>query len=67
METFIRTTAFSAASIEEVDAVASSELEQIDELVALIESFRETFPTRERSKTVTDGEMDSYGQDTAAI
>lgn len=61
------TTAFSEASIKEVDAVAFSEFEQIDEQVALIESFRQSFPTRERGKPVTDGEMESYGQDTAAI
>jgi hypothetical protein len=62
-----RTTAFSEASIEEVDTVTSPELEQIDEQAFLIESFRQPFPTRERGKPVTDGEMDSYGQDTAAI
>ena len=56
-----RTTAFSDDSIEEVDAVASSELEQIDEQVALIESFSQPFPMQERGKPVTDGEMDSYG------
>jgi hypothetical protein len=62
-----RTTAFSGNSIEEVDPVAFSEIEQIDEQMALIESFQQPFPTRERGKPVTDGEMDSYGQDTAAI
>ena len=35
------TRAFSEASIEEVDAVASSEHEQFDEQAALIESFRQ--------------------------
>jgi hypothetical protein len=67
MELFTGTTAFSEASIEEVDPVAFSELEQIDEQTAPIESFRQPFPTRERGNPVTDGEMDSYGQDTAAI
>jgi hypothetical protein len=62
-----RTTAFSEASIEEVDAAAFLAFEQFEEQVALIESFRQPFPTRERGKPVTDGEMDSYGQDTAAI
>jgi hypothetical protein len=56
-----RTTAFSEVSIEEADAVAFSELEQLDEQVALIESFRQPFPLRERGKPVVDGEMDSYG------
>jgi len=56
-----RTTAFSEVSIEEVDAIAFSELEQIDEQVALIESFSQPFPTRERDKPVMDGEMDAYG------
>jgi|WetSurMetagenome_2_1015567.scaffolds.fasta_scaffold263714_2 hypothetical protein len=62
-----RTTAFSDDSIEEVDAVAFLAFEQINEQMVLIESFRQPFPTRERGKPVTDGEMDSYGQDTAAI
>ncbi len=56
-----RTTVFSETSIEGVDVVAFSELEQIDEQVALIESFRQPFPLRERDKTVMDGEMDAYG------
>ena len=56
-----RTTAFSEDSIEEVDAVAFSELEQIDEQVALIESFRQSYPLRARNETVMDGEMDAYG------
>ena len=56
-----RTTAFSEASIEEVDQVASSALEQINEQVALIESFSQPFPLQERDKTVMDGEMDAYG------
>jgi hypothetical protein len=56
-----RTTAFSDDSIEEVDVVAFSELELIDEQVALIESFSQPFPLQERDKTVMDGEMDSYG------
>ena len=56
-----RTTAFSEVSIEEVDAVAFSKLEQLDEQVALIESFTQSFPLRERGSPVMDGEMDSYG------
>jgi hypothetical protein len=56
-----RATAFTEASIEEVDEVAFSELEQIDEQVALIESFTQPFPLRERDGPVVDGEMDSYG------
>ena len=56
-----RTTAFSDASIEEVDAVTFSEFEQLDEQVALIESFTQPFPLRERGSPVMDGEMDSYG------
>jgi len=56
-----RTTAFSDASIEEVNEVASIGLEQIDEQVALIESFTQPFPLRERCSPVMDGEMDSYG------
>jgi hypothetical protein len=56
-----RTTAFSDDSIEEVDPVASSELDQIDEQAALIESFSQPFPMQERGKPVLDGEMDSYG------
>jgi len=54
-------TAFSETSIVEVDAVTFSELEQLDEQVALIESFRQPFPLRERDKPVMDGEMNSYG------
>ena len=56
-----RTLAFSETSIEEVDAVAFSEFDQLDEQVALIESFRQPFPLRERDKPVLDGEMDAYG------
>ena len=56
-----RTTAFSDDSIEEVDPVASSELDQIDEQAALIESFSQPFSLRERDKPVMDGEMDGYG------
>lgn len=56
-----RRTAFSYDSIEEVNQVASSEFEHIDEQVALIESFTQPFPLRERDKPVIDGEMDSYG------
>jgi hypothetical protein len=56
-----RATSFSDDSIEEVEQVTSSELEQIDDQVALIESFRQPFPLRERGKPVMDGEMDSYG------
>lgn len=56
-----RTTAFSDTSIEKVDIVAFSELEQIDEQVALIESFTQPFPLRERDRPVVDGEMNSYG------
>jgi len=41
-----RTTAFSDDSIEEVDPVASSELEQMTKQVALIESFSQPFPCR---------------------
>jgi hypothetical protein len=55
------TTAFSDGSIEEVYYVAFSEFEQIDEQVALIESFSQPFPLRARDKSVMDGEMDSYG------
>lgn len=56
-----RTLEFSETSIEEVDTIASSEFEQIDEQVALIESFSQPFPLRERSKPVMVGEMDAYG------
>ena len=56
-----RATSFSDDSIEEVEQVTSSELEQIDDQVALIESFRQPFPLRERGKPVMDGEMDAYG------
>jgi hypothetical protein len=56
-----RTTAFSDDSIEEVDVVAFSELEQIDQQAALIESFTRPFPLRERDRPVTNGEWDSYG------
>jgi hypothetical protein len=59
-----KTWAFSQASIEEVNAVASSkfeQVEQIDEVVSLIESFKQPFPLRERGSPVMDGEMDSYG------
>ncbi len=56
-----RRTAFSDDSIEEVNRVAFSEFEQIDEQVALIESFRQPFPLQEREEPVVDGEMDSYG------
>ena len=56
-----RSTAFSDTSIEEVDAIAFSELEQFDEQVVLIESFTQPFPLRERERPVVDGEMDSYG------
>jgi len=55
------TTAFSDDSIEEVDQVAFSELDQIDEQAALIESFKQPFPMQERGVPVIDGEMDSYG------
>ena len=63
METFVShtTTAFSEASIEEVDSVTFLELEQIDEQVSLIESFSQPFPLRERGDPVMDGEMDAYG------
>jgi hypothetical protein len=56
-----RTLAFSETSIEEVDVVAFSEFEQINEYVALIESFNQPFLLRERDKPVMDGEMDAYG------
>ena len=56
-----RTTAFPEFSGEEVDAVAFSELEQTDEQVALIESFKQPFPMQERRRPVVDGEMDAYG------
>lgn len=56
-----RATAFSDASIEEVDRVVPSEIEQIDEQVALIESFSQPFPLRERDMPVMNGEMDHYG------
>ena len=56
-----RTTAFSEFSIEEVDAFAFTEIEQIDDQVALIESFTQPFPLRERDKPVMDGEMDGDG------
>jgi len=56
-----RTLAFSETSIEEVVTVASSELEQIDEQMYLIESFKQPFPMQERRKPVMDGEMNSYG------
>jgi hypothetical protein len=56
-----RTPAFSEASIEEVENVTSSAFEQIDEQVALIESFRQPYPFRARGKPVIDGEVDKYG------
>lgn len=56
-----RTTAFSDDSIEEVDQVVFSELERINEQVALIVNFSQPFPMQERNKPVVDGEMDSYG------
>jgi len=56
-----RATAFSEVSIEEVDPVGFPELEQIDNQVALIESFKQPFPMQERGSPVKDGEMDSYG------
>jgi hypothetical protein len=56
-----KTTAFSEASIVEVDAVNLSAFEQRDEHAILIESFSQPFPTRERGSPVVDGEMDSYG------
>jgi hypothetical protein len=56
-----RATAFPETSIEEVEFVAFSELEQIDEQIALIESFRQPYPMRARCKRAMDGEMDSYG------
>ena len=55
------TRAFFEVSIEEIDAIVSTELEQFDERIALIESFSQPFPTRERGSPVMDGEMDSYG------
>jgi hypothetical protein len=56
-----RTTAFSEASIVEVETVACSGFGKIDEQVALIESFTQPFPLRERDRPVMDGEMDAYG------
>jgi hypothetical protein len=55
------TNAFSEFSVEEVDAVAFSELEQNDDQVALIESFKQPFSMQERRRPVVDGEMDAYG------
>jgi hypothetical protein len=55
------TNAFSEFSVEEVDAVAFSELEQNDDQVALIESFKQPFLMQERRRPVVDGEMDAYG------
>jgi hypothetical protein len=55
------TAAFSETSIEEIQRVASSEIEQFDEETALIESFLQPFLLRERDAPVTDREMDSYG------
>jgi len=55
------TNAFSELSVEEVDAVAFSELEQNDDQVALIESFKQPFLMQERRRPVVDGEMDAYG------
>jgi hypothetical protein len=52
---------FSVTSIIEVEILTSSEFEQIDKQVYLIESFSQPFPLRERDKSVMDGEMDSYG------
>jgi hypothetical protein len=40
---------------------ALSELEQSDEQVALIVSFKQPFPMQERDRPVMDGEMNSYG------
>ena len=59
-----KTLVFSQVSIEEVNTVASSKFEQVeqgDEDVSLIESFKQPFPTRERRKPVMEREMDSYG------
>ncbi len=55
------TMAFSENSIEELGCLTSADIAQIDEPVALIESFSQPFPLRERGKPVTDGEMDAYG------
>ena len=63
----LETEAFSTSSITEVNFVACPELEGLDESVALIESFSQPFPMRERSVPVIDGEMVRHGQDTAAI
>jgi hypothetical protein len=63
----LETEAFSALSIVEVDAAVRIDPSEIDGHSALIESFRQPFPLRERGEPVVDGEMDSYGKDTAAI
>lgn len=55
------TTEFSDSSIVEVDSITFLGLEQNEEQVALIESFTQPFPMRERDKPVMDGEMNSYG------
>jgi hypothetical protein len=57
----VETNAFSHTSIEEVDYVASTELEQFDLEAALIESFKQSFPLRERERPVRNGGWDSYG------
>ena len=61
LHSFITHAILNLGYIEEVDTVAFLELEQIDEQVALIESFKQPFPLRERGSTGVDGEMDSYG------
>jgi hypothetical protein len=58
------TSTLSQKCIEEVNTVASSKfelIEQVDEEVSLIESFSQPFPLRERDQPVMDREMDSYG------
>ncbi len=59
---FVATTHwFSEASLQEVEVLVSSQTEEIEREVALIESFRQPYPLRARDKPVTDGEVDSYG------
>ena len=57
----METEAFTVSSIVEVDAVADSRLEGIDEPSALIESFLQPYPLRDRRLTLMEGEKDQYG------
>jgi len=62
----IVTAGFSEASIEQVVEAEPGPPLTTEEPFE-IASFSQPFPLRVRDKPITDGEMDSYGQDTAAI